>query len=73
MNNELNPMSQVPRVPVETADTLRSKAKQYLMEAGIHGLLANRIVECIIGAAVLEVSDLMRDVMRDAMKEAGRG
>lgn len=59
-------ISRVPPAPIETADTLRTKAKKYMMETGMHGLYADRIVECIIAAAIMEMSGLMKQIMAEA-------
>lgn len=76
MDTELHPFSQVPRAPVETANTLRSKAKSYMIQSGVHGLMADRIVECIVAAAVCEaLEQIKRDaaITNAAAVEARRG
>lgn len=65
--------TKLPQAPVETADTLRAKAKTYMMQAGIHGLIADRIVEYILAAAVLEMSNLLREAIAEAVKEDHHG
>lgn len=70
MDSELSQFSQFPRAPVETANTLRSKAKSYMIQSGVHGLMADRIVECIVAAAVCEALD---QIKRDAAINSAAG
>jgi len=53
---------------MQHANAQRTEAKALLGQITVDQAVADRIVDCIIGATVLEVTAMMRDAMRDAAK-----